>query len=190
MKPIRAFVAVRIPPPAALRPVLAELAAMGRPLKAVRPDDLHVTLKFLGDTDPRSIPDVARSVAEAAGAPAPFEIELAGLGVFPNPARPTVVWAGIRRAEPLVELACELETRLEPLGFAPERRAFVPHLTLARVKSRPPAELGALLERHRETVFGAAMIDAVLLLQSELRPEGPHYTALATSELTPSPGAG
>jgi 2'-5' RNA ligase len=76
-----------------------------------------------------------------------------------------------------------LEKSLEPLGFAREGRAFHPHVTLARIRSRPPAELGALLREQAAREFGSVTIDAVELIQSELGPRGSRYTTLATARL-------
>jgi 2'-5' RNA ligase len=181
-KPIRAFIAVRIPPSPQLRQVIAQLERFGRPVKACDSRALHVTLKFLGDTRAETVPAVAQLVADAVQSTAAFTVRLTGLGAFPNAERPTVVWAGIEQAQTLIQLAGDLEDRLKPLGFAPENRRFRPHLTLARIKSRPPADLLELLNEHAATNFGTAELNALEILQSELRPQGPHYTTLARCE--------
>jgi 2'-5' RNA ligase len=163
---IRCFIAIKIPGFDPLRRVLKELAQMGRALKAVEPDNLHVTLKFLGDTDLDLIGEIGSLVEQTA------RLE-----------RPSVVWAGLEGAETLTAIAADLETGLEELGFARENRPFVPHLTLARVKARPPESLRPLLSRHAKTEFGTATIDQVELIRSELRPEGAKYTVLASAPL-------
>jgi 2'-5' RNA ligase len=182
-QPIRAFIAVQLAAPRALRSVVSTLAAMGGPVKAVSDDDLHVTLKFLGDTDPNQVADISRLVTTAAAGHSAFEARIVGLGAFPTPHRPSVVWAGLVGAEPLIAIAGALETSLEPLGFSRERRPFQPHLTLARVRSRPPAELGVLLREQASREFGTARVDAVELMQSQLGPKGSRYTKLATAKL-------
>ena len=181
-KPIRAFIAVKIPPSPQLRQVIARLERLGRPVKACDSRALHVTLKFLGDTRVETVPAVAELVADAVRSTSGFTVRLTGLGAFPNAERPTVVWVGIEPAEPLIQLAGDLENRLKPLGFAPENRSFRPHLTLARIKGRPPADLIQLLDEHAATDFGTAELNALEVLQSELRPQGPHYTTLARCE--------
>ncbi|MEX2288622.1 MAG: RNA 2',3'-cyclic phosphodiesterase [Planctomycetaceae bacterium] len=183
-KQIRAFIAVKIAAPPSLRKVISRLSRMGRPIKACDVDALHVTLKFLGDTSLDAIPELAAGVAEVAGAAAPFAVRLSGVGAFPNSERPTVVWAGLVQAESLIRLVSQLESRVAPLGLPPEHRDFRPHLTLARVKSRPPADLFQLLQEHAETDFGVAHLDSIEILQSELRPEGPRYSLLARADFT------
>jgi RNA 2',3'-cyclic 3'-phosphodiesterase len=103
--------------------------------------------------------------------------------VFPHAERPNVVWAGLRGADTLASLAAELEAGLEPHGFPRENRPFVPHLTLARVKARPPESLRELLSRHAKTAFGQAKIDHVEFIRSEPGPEGSRYTVLAAAPL-------
>jgi RNA 2',3'-cyclic 3'-phosphodiesterase len=180
---IRCFIAIKIPGLGPLRKVLKELAAMGRALKTVEPDNLHVTLKFLGNTDVNIIPDLRLLLERAARARGPCVLTLNGVGVFPHAQRPNVVWAGLEGAQTLVELAAELETGLEHHDFARENRPFVPHLTLARVKMKPPDSLRDLLSRHAKTEFGTATIDQIELIRSELGPEGSRYTVLATVPL-------
>lgn len=183
MTRIRAFVAVHITPPASLRNVLSELRALGPPIKAVEPDNLHVTLKFLGDIDRGIVDDVGRVITEAVGNSAPFEVDLAGLGVFPHAARPSIIWAGLPDADQLVAMAGEIEKGFKKIGFAPEDRKFEPHITLARSKARPPFGLDEVLSAHAETQFGKSEVTSVILFQSELRPEGPLYTPLKKVKL-------
>lgn len=182
-KPLRTFIAVRIRATRPLRDVLDQLKTFGRSLKTVYPDNLHATLKFLGDTDPAAISEIGRTLEQAVAGVSPFELRMTGLGAFPDEKRPRVVWAGLERAEPLVALAAELETRLEPLGFPAEGRPFKPHLTLARLRGRPPEGLPALLAEHPATDFGTMSIDSIELYQSDLGTHGPKYTPLLSAEL-------
>jgi RNA 2',3'-cyclic 3'-phosphodiesterase len=179
---IRAFIAVKIPASPPLRGVLSQLGGMGRAVRAVSADNLHVTLKFLGDTSLEAVADIGRAVQRSVEAKQAFDLSIVGLGAFPHARRPSVIWAGFEGAEPLVEIAEELERELERLGVPRENRRFAPHLTLARIKSRPPAELGELLDRHPTTHFGTASITRVELFQSELTPDGPLYTVVASAE--------
>jgi 2'-5' RNA ligase len=106
-----------------------------------------------------------------------------GLGAFPNLRRPSVVWVGLDQAELLGRLAADLDRALAPLGYALESRAFQPHLTLLRIKTRPPEQLFSLLSDESRTEFGLVPIDEVEYLQSELGPRGARYTKLATFKL-------
>jgi 2'-5' RNA ligase len=177
---IRCFLALKIPADTALRRVLKELAAMGRALRAVEPEGLHITLKFIAAAEPESISEIAAIATAAAAKHAQTQLDLTGLGAFPHAERPTVIWAGLAGpgAQTLCTLAGELEEALEPIGFEKENRPFQPHLTLARVKFQPPQELRALLARHANTVFGTTAVDAIELFRSEPGPEGPRYTVL------------
>ena len=183
-QPIRLFIAVKVPSPPSLRKILKHLEAMGRPVKPVSADNLHVTLKFLGDTNPTRIPVISDAVSEAVEKEKTFEGHIVGLGAFPRIQRPSVIWAGLENAEPLIRIAKSLEKELSELGFHPEQKPFHPHLTLARIKSKPPAELAELLNENSTTDFGVVSISRVELFQSELQPNGPRYTVLASAELT------
>lgn len=180
---IRAFIAAKLPAGAALREVVSHLGAMGRAVKPVAADNLHVTLKFLGHVASAQTAEISRVVRAVAEPVAPFQVRIVGLGAFPHALRPSVIWAGLEGAEPLVNIAEGLEAELEPLGFAREKRPFHAHLTLARVKFRPPDDLAALLDEHAATEFGTASIASVELYQSELERDGPRYTVLASAEL-------
>jgi 2'-5' RNA ligase len=180
---IRTFIAIKIPRLEPLRRVLKELAGMGRALKAVDPDNLHVTLKFLGQTEMDLIPEVRALMERAARSRESCELSVARLGAFPHVDRPSVVWAGLEGAETLAALAAELEADLDPHGFPRENRPFVPHLTLARVKARPPESLHELLTHHAKTQFGRTKIDQLEFIRSELGPEGSRYTVLAAAPL-------
>ncbi len=183
-KPLRLFIAVKVPSPPSLRKVLKHLETMGRPVKPVSADNLHVTLKFLGDTNPARIPEIRNAVSEAVHGEKSFETHIVGLGAFPRIQRPSVIWAGLENGEPLIKIAESLETKLSGLGFHPEHKPFHPHLTLARIKSKPPPELAELLNENQTTEFGVVSISSVELFQSELQPNGPRYTVLASAVLS------
>lgn len=155
---------------------------MGRAVKPVSADNLHVTLNFLGDTDPTLVPRITDVIAESIADRSTVEVRIVGIGAFPNVGRPSVVWAGLRNAEVLVDIKTELDDRLEPFGFRPEKRSFTPHLTLARVRSRPPNELHSFIMENQETEFGHATVRSVELFESELTPSGPRYNVLSSSE--------
>lgn len=182
---IRTFVAVKFPLPPALRPVLRSLATMNRPVVPVSSDEMHVTLKFLGDTPNDLREAIQQRIAQAVADQPPFDLHAEGIGAFPNADRPSVLWAGLKPTAPLVALAQRLENALEPLGFARESRPFHPHLTLARIKGRPPRELFDLMRDHATTNFGTVKIDAVEFFQSDLsRRDGSRYSVLASCKLT------
>jgi len=179
----RTFIAVSVPCGEKLRHLLGLLGQMGKPVKPVAADNLHLTLKFLGDTPAEQIPAVSEIVQTAASNASSFQMELVGIGAFPRKERPSVIWAGIDGGEPLVQIAEELEQRLQPLGFQKERRAFSPHLTLARVRRKPPPELFELFEQHAATRFGTVSVGSLTYYASDLRPQGAVYTSLSTGAM-------
>jgi len=179
----RAFIAVELAPLPGLEPFLRELSTV-RGLKPVDANALHVTLKFLGDVEESLVPRLGEAMRASSEGIAPFEVEVAGSGVFPPKGGARVVWAGLLGAEPMATMAARLERSLEPMGFAPEGRDFKPHLTLARVKD--PAASGqarGIAESYDSMIFGVKGVTEVLLKKSVLRPQGPEYSTVLTIPL-------
>jgi RNA 2',3'-cyclic 3'-phosphodiesterase len=145
------------------------------------PAKLHLTLRFLGEVTVDMAAAVGVAVEAVAARHAPLALEAAGLGTFPGPARPRVLWAGIRGdIRGLGLLAAEVERALVPLGFALESRPFRPHLTLARVRSpRGVDRITAAFPAAAARPFGAWTADALTLFRSHLRPAGSVYQPLA-----------
>jgi 2'-5' RNA ligase len=180
---IRTFVAAAFTVPEEVRELLRRLSRIDRSLRPVAVDNLHVTLKFLGDVDKGQVADITQRMQNVAGTQPAGTVEFRGLGAFPNPARPSVVWIGMHEADFLSSCAAGLESSFEALGFARESRAFQPHLTVMRVKTRPSERLLELLAEMAAVRFGSAAINAITLFRSDLRHEGPRYTELATARL-------
>jgi len=181
---IRAFIAVETPEAirAGLDPVMADLSRMGTALRRVQRENLHFTIKFLGEISPDlvdEIGDCMSSVRDRLG----FEIEVKGLGAFPSPRRPRVLWVGVLDpAGRMIDLARTLDERLTALRFGKEK-SYVPHLTLARSRSRRGApELIPFIEERREIEIGTMRVDRMVLKKSVLTPKGPIYTDLLTVE--------
>lgn len=179
---IRTFIAVRVNATSALRDGFAELKQLGPGVKPVRLEGLHITLKFTGGTDSDLVPLLLDAMREAVAEVSPFEIELRGLGAFPNTRRPSVIWVGVVNREPLAEIAERLETLVTPLGFARENRSYKPHLTLARINRKPPPGLGELFESHQTTDFGRVAVEGIQLYQSETSPGGARYMVMGEAE--------
>jgi 2'-5' RNA ligase len=191
MEQIRAFIAVELPPDfkLALARLQDKLKSGGRaPVKWVEPDNIHLTLKFLGNIDAALIDRVTGVMQEAARGVHPFRVEMGGLGVFPGPGRVRIVWVGLTGdVAKLTQLQKGLDAALAPLGFTPESRPFTPHLTLARVRDNASPEqrqdLGRLVTATRFEVPGSIKVDAVHLMRSQLTREGPVYTRLSSLTL-------
>jgi|MudIll2142460700_1097286.scaffolds.fasta_scaffold37816_2 2'-5' RNA ligase len=176
---MRLFVAVNLPEEITgrLASVQDQLRAAQADVSWVRPGNVHLTLKFLGETEEARLAGIQAALAETARGHAPFAFDLTGLGSFGGRA-PRVVWVGVEQgAEPLTRLAEAVEAGMAALGFAREKRGFTAHLTLGRVRSPRNAErlLAALAEWRRER-FGSAPVGQVDLMESQLDPRGSIYT--------------
>ncbi len=159
-----------------LRPHAADVAW-------VAPANLHLTLKFLGQVDEARVPAVAAALATAAAGHRGFDVLVRGLGAFPSPARPRVLWAGLAEdAGRLRALAESVDDACGGLGFPRETRAFAGHVTLGRVREpRRRPTLADALARGGE--FGRVRVARVTLMRSELSPRGARYSELATGPL-------
>jgi len=178
--PFRAFIAVEIGERVDWTALRAELASLDRGIRPVRPEQLHATLRFLGDTDEGLVGDIERAMRAAVDGVPPFTVGLDGVGAFPSPRNARVVWLGMTGAEPLGRIAESLERSAIGMGFRPEGRPFRPHLTCARVKSiRSGDRLAELVDRWRGHHFGEVRVGSVELKSSVLTPQGPIYATVA-----------
>ena len=166
----RLFVAIR--PPAAIRAIL--LGAMGG-ISGARwqsEDQLHLTLRFIGEVDRHRAGDI--HAALGAVRQAPFEIALNGIGAFDRRGWPDAVWAGVTPQEPLKALHKKVDAALGQVGVAPDQRAFLPHITLARLK-RSSGPVGNLLEQSGGLSSPPFTVDHFALFESTLTPEAAIY---------------
>ncbi len=191
MEQIRSFIAIELP--AEVRQALAGLQAKlkagdGQQVKWVEPENLHLTLQFLGNIDAAAVNDIAAAITQAAIGTHPFQVEIGGLGVFPNTQRVSVIWVGLAGdIAKLAGLQKSIGANLEPLGFKPETRPFTPHLTLGRVRDycRPPerSALGQVISRTAFNNRYEITVTAINLMKSQLTREGPIYSRLAAITL-------
>ena len=195
---LRLFVAVELPEH--VRGALAQAMAALRvdlhgPYRWLALGSIHLTLKFLGEVAPSRVGVLSRTLEDAVTPLVPFELRLEGAGAFPNERKPRVLWAGLGGSvEALVALRSAVETSMVGANQAPERQAFHPHLTLARVRSRlAPGDAERLTDRLRRVSFGdgtAFRVADVALMRSELRSTGAVYTRLACAPLKGGAGLG
>lgn len=183
---MRCFVAIELDRGA--RESLASLlrdAPRSRDVRWCSPDQLHATLKFLGDVDDGLLPSACDVVAKAAAGVEPFTVALGELGAFPNPRSPRVLWCGL--SDPSGGCAAWLraaDPAFEALGFEPERRAFHPHITLARSRAGPGnAFLARVLAELPAPPARGTSVETVVLFQSTLDPRGSRYTPLLRAPL-------
>jgi 2'-5' RNA ligase len=188
MARVRTFIAVDVGDEirAAAVALQQRLARTGADVKWVGSEAMHVTLLFLGEVDELEVVSVCRVVKEVAGREPPFPLRVSGVGAFPTPRRPKIVWAGITDgADRLRELYSRLEAKLLDLGcYRKEERGYTPHLTLGRVKGdRDSSALAAELPKLLAWDGGQTVVDEVLVFSSELTRDGPEYTVLGRGEL-------
>jgi len=152
------------------------------PVKWVRPENIHLSLKFLGDVEETREPELRTALQRAAGTgtrsePRPLTLQLTGFGAFPDYHRPHVLWAGVTPEPGLELLQHGVEQAFAPLGFPTEPRAFRPHVTLARAaRDAKPRDFAGLEELLAGIDFDETVtVAAVDLMQSTLKPDGPVY---------------
>jgi len=184
---LRLFVACELPDEArealaAVQRLLEERGADG--VRWVRPEGIHLTLKFLGDVPARRLEAIERVLARAVREPFRFSVQMAKLGSFGGSTGLRVVWLGLEgEVEGLARLAARVDAALEPLGFPRERRPFAAHLTLARVKEgASPQDRRRLFDLVRSLELPplpSLTLEAVSLMRSTLEPGGARYQCLA-----------
>ncbi len=182
--PIRTFIAVPIPYSSGLRRVQRDLGELEGAIRAQESDELHLTVKFLGEMAWEQTAEVTGVMEQICQQIPAHDAEVVGLRAFPRLSHPMIIWAGLTPADHVCRLASQLNDELSSLGFPREERAFQPHITLARVKGRPPHGLAEYVAAHGHQRFHGVEINEVCLYQSELRRTGPVYTRLATISLT------
>jgi RNA 2',3'-cyclic 3'-phosphodiesterase len=165
-----------------IRNVQGLLETTGGKLKHVEPENIHLTLKFLGEIEHNKADQVKKIIEEISFKP--FWVKVEGVGVFPNLSRPRTVWAGVSKGkEELTEIFEEVDEEMFELGFDKERRRFHPHFTISRVRSgRNRESLVEELMRLQDHPFGEINVDHIELKKSVLTPSGPIYSTLAKSK--------
>jgi 2'-5' RNA ligase len=187
MSRIRTFIAVDLDKTVRNRTVRLQetLKETGTEVKWVEPENLHVSLLFLGEVNEQEVVEVCRIVDETAQHHSSFLMRVESAGCFPHPRRPRVLWVGIGEGkQALCAIHDDLETALLDLGFRREERKYSPHITLGRVKSDGPTEnLASALAQQAGWKGGEIQVGEVLVMGSKLTPTGPEYTVLSRAKL-------
>lgn len=188
--PVRAFIAIEVDPK-----ILEGIERFIAPFRNiypagfrwVRPENQHLTLKFLGNCQANGLAEISRMIETAASGAAPFQLEISAPGAFPTWQRPRTFWLGFQPSEPLQHLFENLDHGLTSLSFAPEGKRFSAHLTLCRVSDhadpRSVTALSSALKSAAPLHLPAMQITGVTLFRSILKPGGPVYSALSHHNL-------
>jgi 2'-5' RNA ligase len=189
----RLFVALRLPADVVAglihsQGTLVELLPR-RSLTTVNPDNLHLTLRFLGDVDKNALPELVSRLRSVAEHSRPLNLTCAGIGCFPDLRYPRVIWAGVRDAESELDmLSRRLEESIGSFAAKPAEERFVGHITLARCHriGRGEAErLAKFVSQRADQVFGSWRCGELVLIRSELLPSGARYSILCEADLGP-----
>lgn len=191
MSVVRAFIALELPEAmqreldklsVGLQKLLSDL-----PLRWVRTENIHLTLKFLGNTSEDDLARIQAIIDRQARTVAPIQIEFSEFGLFPNAQKPLVLWVGVKVPAELQALQQGIEANLAEIGYPAEERGFTPHLTLARVRREHKLanlkRIGDVMASVRLEPSAAGVIDAVTLFRSDLKPGGSVYNPISRSLL-------
>ena len=190
MNLIRAFIA--IPLPSSLREKIDQNLAPLRQdaqnlVRWVPPQNIHLTLKFLGDIRPADVETLKQSLATALAHERAFEMSIKKLGAFPGISRPRVLWIGVEDKGRLSSLQQRLETAASQIGVEPDRNPFSPHLTIGRVKKyvrkKGSAQIQKTIRANQNVDFGAMRVESIHLVESKLKSTGAVYRSLYTANL-------
>lgn len=173
MRQVRAFLAIPLPPSLVdeAQRLCRQLAGALPGVRWLRPEAMHLTLRFFGDLPEESLEKIGEVMLSVGRFHSPFQVAVTGIGAFPSPARPRVIWLGVKDGEPLQALHSSLDRGLEEAGFPGEGRPFSPHLTLGRSRGPLPA-VRTVLDPYRERACGLLQVEQMVLFESRLQPAG------------------
>ncbi len=157
-----------------------ELKKCGADVRWVKPESVHLTLKFLGNISEKDADRIIKTLEGTCSKNTEFTLDIAGAGVFPNKRFPRVLWVGINGNGTFTALQQEIEDAMASMGFEKENRKFLPHLTLGRFRSLIGKEaLLEMIELHKDNKFGVIDVKNVSFMKSELSPAGAKHTRIA-----------
>ena len=179
---LRAFIAIEIDAFQGLTDFITDLKRSPTRIKAVEAENLHITLRFLGDIEESKAEELAAAL-QSLEQHDTFSFEVKGAGAFPSVRNPKVVWAGIEEDGTLSDVQRKVENICENLGLGRDKRDFSPHLTVGRVKDRNPKGIRPVIEKYRDTRFGTVQVREIKLKKSVLTPQGPIYSDIYAAHL-------
>jgi 2'-5' RNA ligase len=183
---MRTFIAIEVPSEikSALAALQTELRRVEADVSWTRPENIHLTLKFLGEVDKGRIREIEKACVDSVAEFQPFALSLKNTGAFPNSRQPRALWAGLSgEIEKLLEMRRRLEEKLALIGFEREQKEFRPHLTIGRVKSnRKTRELIAIADLYLLPALSFD-VNEIVVMKSELHPSGARYTRISVATL-------
>lgn len=187
-KTIRCFIAVPLPESVKIHihKIQENICSLGLKMRWIKPENIHLTLKFLGDIPFSDIDAVYRAMAQTSESFKPLTLGIKGIGVFPSIKNPRILWMGMKEeTHTLIQLQQSLENNLIHLGFQKEKRSFKAHLTIARIKNRIfPKDLLEVIEKYKKFELEPFIANDIILYKSVLKPTGAVYTKLKTITLS------
>ncbi|GBE31876.1 2'-5'-RNA ligase [bacterium BMS3Bbin05] len=183
---IRGFIAIPLTDElkAGIGDMVGSLKKTGADVKWVKPENLHLTLKFLGNIDMEKTKSITYRISEIAGGYDDFEFMLNGTGVFPGNNRPRIIWIGIRDHMNLIKIAKKIDAAMKGEGFEPEKRPFNPHITIGRARSSKGIDkLIPELVKYRSMNFGTQKAESIHLMKSTLKKRGAEYSSIFSAPL-------
>lgn len=183
----RLFIAIKILPDQQFLNVYYQLLKQfeNEPIKWVEPHNMHITLKFFGETEKVKIPEIIQATQLTALGFQASQIDIIKMGLFGSKYRPRVIWLGIKQEQLIINVARDLHKRLEPIGFKTDRQNFVPHLTIGRIKKELVNKLmfQKTIDSFKDAFIQHAEINEIVLFESILKQTGPIYKKLERFEL-------
>lgn len=175
MSDIRVFISVEIPDKSCLDAPLSELKAFNG-VRTSPPEQIHITLRFIGDVDESKVDRIEDCVRRAAEGTEPFEVTVAGTGAFPNRGRPSVVWIGASPEKPLAGLADRIGANLKKAGIPFDSKPFKSHVTIGRCREK--VDLDGFFDEFSDREFSRFTCSEILVMKSVLGPRGARHTVL------------
>lgn len=172
---IRMFISIPVKDPEALRPILSD-AKFTKNVRASPISQMHITVRFIGDIDDGKTKKVVRCISEAVEGIEPFKITIKGTGCFPNRKRPSVIWIGAEPEGTLRTIADRLSDKLRAANIQFDEKPFKSHITVGRCSG--PVDIDGLLDKYSGTEFESFQCDEILVMRSELSPQGAKHTVL------------
>jgi 2'-5' RNA ligase len=184
MEKFRGFIAVEVPITDLIIRLKKDIEKTSAQVKLVEPENIHITLKFLGDTLINQIEEIESIIQNAIASTKKHVIKLEGTGVFPNEHYIKVIWIGIKDADLITQIAENINSQCSTIGFKKDKRGFSAHLTIGRMKSSKGKEqIIDILKSYKDTLFAELIVNEILLKKSTLTPKGPIYETLSTIPL-------